>query len=97
MEKSSLMFNWWKIPHHRLLTKHTSWSEMIAQGKPQLTSASWSRSLTAQLKPPEAALPGMKVTALENLSITDMMQLYSSGGGVLGKARIKSMVIVWNG
>ena len=44
-----------------------------------------------------ADFPGMKVTALLNLSVTDMMQLYLSGVGVLSSARMKSMLIVWNG
>ena len=44
-----------------------------------------------------AALPRMKVTALENLSVTDIMQLNLSSGGVLGSARMKLMEIVWKG
>ena len=71
-----------------------SLSEMIAFGTPQLVNASQSRRRIAHSFPPAANFPDTNVTALENLSVTDIMQLYPSLE--VGKARIKLIEIVWN-
>ena len=44
----------------------------------------------------QVLLPGMYVTAFENLSVTLMMQSYCSGATDFGSARMKSIVSVWN-
>ena len=56
-----------------------------------------SSSAEAHSLPPHAILLGINVTALLNLSVTDMTQLKQSGAVEIGSSRIKSMVIVWNG
>jgi len=73
-----------------------SQSDMIVLGKPQFSSAKWFSNVIAQSSVIMMSWSDIRVIALLNLSVTDMIVLYLSDFDN-DKARIKSIVNVWKG
>ena len=69
----------------------------MTEGRPQLTRSKHSSNAVAQSLPPHVVFLETNVTALLNLSVTDMTQSKQSGAVEIDSSSIKLMVIIWKG
>ena len=84
-----------KICFYNSITNFRFLSEISVRDKFQLISIKQFKSLIVYSLKPHIVLSKMKIMILENLSIIDRIQLYSSDSD-FGNVKIKLMIKIWN-